>query len=446
MPNNKNQSQETRKAKAPDLKVPQPGEDAAERKRMLNILAQRRYRQRRKQHVQRLEARVNADHDGDGDGDGGGAINRPTPQNPSPSMSTSTSMSPSILAIAADRRRHLKYNAEPEPKPTPPAGLEFRDLLPFQVQSGKVARDWTPNGDQASVAQQEEHDHCAIFNENMFDFPIDEDEQCLWDNDLSWSGPSLASPSTPLSETTRVSSIQDTSTSSPLACVPAGERLTTANPATTTKMAFVTQDQDQNQNQNQNMQYSFADDALLEMTELKLLHGCMSIARRMNLQHLIWSLTSLSPFTLTFSSSSSSSFTSTEPDTAQFTHLPPNLQPTLVQLSTPHHPIIDLLPWPAVRDRLIMVLSQPPEARPAGAASPTALLDLVYDLEDSAEGVRIFGDDPFSAQSWEVGETVFRAWWWMFDRDVVRRSNELRALRGAPMLGSGTGTVLGEVR
>ena len=71
-----------------------------------------------------------------------------------------------------------------------------------------------------------------------------------------------------------------------------------------------------------------------------------------------------------------------------------------------------------------------------------ALIDFVYDLEDSAEGTRISGADPCSESNWELGEKVFKSWWWVFDRDIVRQSNELRARRGAPMLG---GSILGEV-
>ena len=71
-----------------------------------------------------------------------------------------------------------------------------------------------------------------------------------------------------------------------------------------------------------------------------------------------------------------------------------------------------------------------------------ALLEFVYDLEDSAEGVRISGDDPSSENNWELGEKIFKSWWWIFDRDIIRRSNQLRTARGAPALG---GSILGEV-
>ena len=68
-------------------------------------------------------------------------------------------------------------------------------------------------------------------------------------------------------------------------------------------------------------------------------------------------------------------------------------------------------------------------------------MDFVYDVEDSAEGVRIWGDDPYDWQNWEVGEKVFEKWWWAFDSEIIKNSNELRIGRGAPALGQ----VLGEV-
>jgi len=100
----------------------------------------------------------------------------------------------------------------------------------------------------------------------------------------------------------------------------------------------------------------------------------------------------------------------------------------------PHHPIIDLLPWPSCRDKILDVLSLPDEARPPTARGELALLNFVYDIEDSAEGVRIWGSDPFDAKGWEVGQVVFERWWFVFDRGVIERSNHWRRLRGAPLL------------
>jgi hypothetical protein len=68
-------------------------------------------------------------------------------------------------------------------------------------------------------------------------------------------------------------------------------------------------------------------------------------------------------------------------------------------------------------------------------------MDFIYDVEDSAEGVRIWGDDPCDWQNWEIGEKVFEKWWWAFDGEIIKNSNEWRIGRGAPVLGQ----VLGEV-
>ncbi|KAI1267086.1 hypothetical protein F5Y18DRAFT_424922 [Xylariaceae sp. FL1019] len=74
--------------------------------------------------------------------------------------------------------------------------------------------------------------------------------------------------------------------------------------------------------------------------------------------------------------------------------LPPTWQPTFSQRSIPHHPVIDLFPWPSVRDRILLLLTLPDEARPTVATGPLAIVQLAYDLEDVAEGARIWGGDP----------------------------------------------------
>src|SRR2546430_11991253 len=47
-----------RRRKVPDLPVPGRDGDAAERKRVLNVLAQRRYRKRKREHLQELESKL----------------------------------------------------------------------------------------------------------------------------------------------------------------------------------------------------------------------------------------------------------------------------------------------------------------------------------------------------------------------------------------------------
>lgn len=81
-----------------------------------------------------------------------------------------------------------------------------------------------------------------------------------------------------------------------------------------------------------------------------------------------------------------------------------------------------------------MILSLPDEQRPPSARGPLAMVNFVYDFEDSAEGVRIYGHDPYDPGSWEIGQALFERWWFIFDRSIVDNSNRWREIRGAPPL------------
>ena len=112
-----------------------------------------------------------------------------------------------------------------------------------------------------------------------------------------------------------------------------------------------------------------------------------------------------------------------------------------------HHPMLDFLPWPSVRDRIISIFNLPVEARPPAATGPLGLVQFAYDMEDSAEGVRIWGEDPYDDRNWEVGQVFFERWWFIFDNEIIEQSNRWRDLRGANRLkmSNGNGVVLGEV-
>lgn len=85
------------------------------------------------------------------------------------------------------------------------------------------------------------------------------------------------------------------------------------------------------------------------------------------------------------------------------------------------------------------MFSMPVEFRPPAAAVPLGLIGLEYDVEDTAEGMRVSGADPFVPEMWEVGQHLFQRWWWAFEGSIVERSNRLRRQRGAQ------GLVLGVV-
>ncbi|KAI8956152.1 hypothetical protein F4801DRAFT_4047 [Xylaria longipes] len=141
---------------------------------------------------------------------------------------------------------------------------------------------------------------------------------------------------------------------------------------------------------------SFPDSYYLPVHELAILRGLVLIAMRLHCNTAtIWQLSANSHF----NDGTHTALTTRE--------LPEVWRPTLSQLTIPHHPVIDLLPWPSVRDRIIMLLCLPDNARPPAAAGPLAVAQLAYDLEDGAEGVRIWGDDPCEPTSWEVGQVLF---------------------------------------
>ncbi|KFY23792.1 hypothetical protein V493_05629 [Pseudogymnoascus sp. VKM F-4281 (FW-2241)] len=165
-------------------------------------------------------------------------------------------------------------------------------------------------------------------------------------------------------------------------------------------------------------QFTFPDDANLLVPELKVIKAGLEMATLLDCGAALWDPTATRLFTST---------------TLSIT-LPPDLQPTEVQGKIPHHPLLDILPWPSVRNKFIYIFSRPVESRPKTAQDPMALIKLQYDLEDSAEGVRILNEDCYSGKNWEIGQVVFQNWWWALDRSVVEHSNRLRARRGAPPL------------
>lgn len=199
--------------------------------------------------------------------------------------------------------------------------------------------------------------------------------------------------------------------------------------------------------------FTFPDDHTIEIPSLKLLNAAMKVALRLNVAHILWDLTAVSPFyqgpaekgqqhssppSLTSSSSSSSSSptssslpSSSTPNPTPQDTIPPHLRPTRTQLILPHHPMLDILPWPSTRDKLIQIFNLPPALRPKSAQDPIGMVRLAYDMEDDGgEGIRIHGADVFEPASWEIGQVVFERWWWAFEGGLVEKCDRARKGRG----------------
>lgn len=184
------------------------------------------------------------------------------------------------------------------------------------------------------------------------------------------------------------------------------------------------------------------DSYFIPVTELTLLRAVMRISARLGCTEAMWQIDGQSPFLENNKKKNNSSNPSTNTETGlsapntedTIALLPANWRPTRAQRFVPHHPALDILPWPSVREKLIGLFSLPLDERPPIAADPLALVHLIYDLEDNAEGLRIWGSDPYDPTCWEVGQLVFERWWFVFDRDIIEQSDRWRELRGASRL------------
>lgn len=104
--------------------------------------------------------------------------------------------------------------------------------------------------------------------------------------------------------------------------------------------------------------------------------------------------------------------------------LPISLQPTMIQRSTPHHPWLDLLPIPQMRDNLIL----------AGEFEDE--MQLCLDMKGSGSkrsgrGGIIVWSDPWDPAGWEVTEAFVHSWGWVIKNcyDLANSTNRWRAKR-----------------
>ena len=117
--------------------------------------------------------------------------------------------------------------------------------------------------------------------------------------------------------------------------------------------------------------------------------------------------------------------------------LPPMLQPTELQMTTPHHPEVDCFPFPEFRDNRIRY----------GATYPIEqyCLDLLYGVENcystrewelnSRTGLIAWGE-PWLQSSWEVEEAFARKYrkYIVGCKKLLATTNHWRKSRGEPPL------------
>ncbi|KAH8889168.1 hypothetical protein GQ53DRAFT_723354 [Thozetella sp. PMI_491] len=108
---------------------------------------------------------------------------------------------------------------------------------------------------------------------------------------------------------------------------------------------------------------------------------------------------------------------------------PDSLRPTPCQLSTPHHPWIDLLPFPRLRDNILYAINlSNPLDEDALCLDMVDISDLSYDARYS---IVVWGS-PWDPNSWEVTPDFARKWGVLLRgcHDLLVSTNYWRLKRG----------------
>lgn len=121
--------------------------------------------------------------------------------------------------------------------------------------------------------------------------------------------------------------------------------------------------------------------------------------------------------------------------------VPSSLKPTTMQLTTRHHPWLDLFPFPRMRDNLLIA---------AGVLSPEEEQQLFTDVmesdggKDEWTGLVLWGE-PWDLQSWEVSLPFLKRWAWLVNGcpEIITSTNHWRRKRGEDAI-SAPGFVLDE--
>ncbi|KAK5093987.1 hypothetical protein LTS08_008771 [Lithohypha guttulata] len=100
---------------------------------------------------------------------------------------------------------------------------------------------------------------------------------------------------------------------------------------------------------------------------------------------------------------------------------PPMLSPTPLQLRTPHHPYLDVIAPPRLRDNILM-------------ARLTDEEEEIVCYAIHSDSFTVWGEQPWNAMGWEMSQSFTNDWAWLLDEETIQYSNFWRAERGEPPL------------
>ncbi|PYH64974.1 DUF3425 domain-containing protein [Aspergillus vadensis CBS 113365] len=115
--------------------------------------------------------------------------------------------------------------------------------------------------------------------------------------------------------------------------------------------------------------------------------------------------------------------------------LPPALQPTEIQRTVPHHPWLDLIPIPRMRDNLILMENLMDDRQlcrdMCGYRSQVPRSGHRRQTGIGETGVIVW-KDPWDPAGWEITETFFQLWGWTVNDcwELFRSTNAWRMRRG----------------
>ncbi|KAJ5112140.1 hypothetical protein N7532_000185 [Penicillium argentinense] len=122
--------------------------------------------------------------------------------------------------------------------------------------------------------------------------------------------------------------------------------------------------------------------------------------------------------------------------------LPPALTPTMIQWTIPHHPWLDLIPFPRMRDNLILAQDLMDDEQLCRdmcgqRPPPSSSQNLCRGSGIGETGVLVWRD-PWDPSGWEVTETFIRLWGWAIQDcwDLFSSTDAWRVHRGEkPLFG-----------
>ncbi|KAI5844837.1 hypothetical protein BZA05DRAFT_408642 [Tricharina praecox] len=102
----------------------------------------------------------------------------------------------------------------------------------------------------------------------------------------------------------------------------------------------------------------------------------------------------------------------------------PDLVPTSLQMRVQHYPYIDVIPSPALRNRILAALG-----------NSTFVLDQEELCLDIEWGLRVWGRSAWDERSWEWSVEFVEKWLWLFEEETLASTNFWRKQRGEEIIG-----------